>query len=66
MRIDDATMDRELESTQEVEVEMNVDVDIRDQIKLQAHQTIEVLQLLVQGSRVMYRATVLSVVNKSQ
>ena len=59
-------MDRELESTQEVEVEMNVDVDIRDQIKLQAHQTIEVLQLLVQGSRVMYRATVLSVVNKSQ
>ena len=64
--MNDATMDTKLESTQEVEVEMNVDVDIRDQIKLQAHQTIEVLQLLVQGSRVMYRATVLSVVNKSQ
>ena len=39
-------MDTELELTQEAEVEMNVDVDKREEIKLEAHQTMEALQLL--------------------
>ena len=41
MRMDDATMDRELESTQEAEVEMSVDVNEREEIKLEAHQLLE-------------------------
>ena len=50
-------MDRELESTQEAEVEMNVDVDKREEIKLEAHQTMEALQLLEQGWGAMNSAT---------
>ena len=49
IRMDETIMDRELESTQEVEVEMNVEVDEREEIKLEAHQTMEALQLLEQG-----------------
>ena len=40
MRMDDATMDDELESTQEAEVEMNVDVDEREEIKLEVVESL--------------------------
>ena len=43
MRMDDDTMDRDLELIQEAKVEMNVDVDEREEIKLAARQTIEAL-----------------------
>ena len=36
---------------------MNVDVDEREEIKLEAHQTMEVLQLLKQGWGAMNSAT---------
>ena len=47
--MDHATVDGQLESTQEAKVEMNVDVDEREEIKLEAHQIMEALQLLEQG-----------------
>ena len=45
----DDTIDIELESTQKAEVEINVEVDERQEMKLEAHQTMEALQLLEQG-----------------
>ena len=58
MRMDDATMDKELESTQEAKDEMNVEVDEREEIKLQAHQTMEALQRFEHGLGAMNNAVV--------
>ena len=49
----DDTIDIELESTQKAEVEINVEVDERQEMKLEAHQTMVAFQQLEQGLRAM-------------